>query len=571
MTARDIQIGSAGESFLRLLASRGVEFFFANSGTDFPPITEALACARQEGFAVPKTLLVPHENVAVCMAHGVTMVTGRPQALMVHVNVGTANLLCGLINASRANVPMLVAAGRTPLFESGKTGSRSRPQQWAQEMFDQAGMLREVVKWDYELRAASQMESVLDRALAIACSEPQGPVYLTLPREVLAEAGIAPCSPTATQNAVAEVAPDAEAIQRAASILAGARNPLIITARSGREAEAVPLLAALAERFALPVVEFRPGYLSLPNTHPMHAGYEAAPWLETADAILVLDCDAPWVPSVKAPAANVPVIQVGNDPLFTRYPLRGFRADVGIACSPRRALEALTWALARAEIDPADIDRRRARVQAAGRARRDAIDGQVRAGRTASTMSMAWVSRALSEAIARSGAGPAIIVNEFSLVPAAMELTSPGSFFGPSPVGGLGWGLPAALGAKLAAPERLVVAAVGDGSYTFANPVACHHTAAMHGTPVLTVVMNNRGYGAVDLATRSMYPQGLAVQRGIPLVSLDPVPRYDTVVAACGGHGERVEHADALPAALDRAIRAVHEERRQALVDVICK
>jgi acetolactate synthase-1/2/3 large subunit len=265
------------------------------------------------------------------------------------------------------------------------------------------------------------------------------------------------------------------------------------------------------------------------------------------------------------------VIQVGNDPLFTRYPLRGFRADVSIACSPRRALEAFTAALARAEIDPADIARRRAHIQAAGRARRDAIDGQVRAGRAASTMSMAWVSRALSEAIARSGAGPAVIVNEFSLVPAAMELTSPGSFFGPSPVGGLGWGLPAALGAKLAAPERLVVAAVGDGSYTFANPVACHHTAAMHGTPVLTVVMNNRGYGAVDLATRSMYPQGLAVQRGIPLVSLEPVPRYDTIVAACGGHGERVEQADALPAALDRAIRAVHEERRQALVDGICK
>ncbi|OGA78564.1 MAG: hypothetical protein A3G81_04685 [Betaproteobacteria bacterium RIFCSPLOWO2_12_FULL_65_14] len=571
MTARDVQIGSAGESFLRVLASRGVEFLFANSGTDFPSITEALARAQEEGFAVPKTLLVPHENVAVCMAHGVTMITGRPQALMVHVNVGTANTLCGLINASRANVPMLLAAGRTPLFESGRTGSRSRPQQWAQEMFDQAGMLREVVKWDYELRSAAQMESVLDRALAIACSEPQGPVYLTLPREVLAEAGIAPCSPTGTQNAVAEAAPDAKAIERAASILARAHNPLIITARAGGDTEAVPLLAVFAERFALPVVEFRPGYVSLPNTHPMHAGYEAAPCLDGADAILVLECDTPWVPSVKAPGADVPVIHVGSDPLYTRYPIRGFRADVSIACPSRRALEALTAALVRADIDPAEISRRRARIEAAGRVRRDAVNEQVRAARSASTMGMAWVSRALSDAIARAGAGHAIIVNEFSLVPAAMELSSPGSFFGPSPAGGLGWGLPAALGAKLAAPERLVVAAVGDGSYTFSNPVACHHTAAMHGTPVLTVVMNNHGYGAVDLATRSMYPQGLAVKRGIPLVSLEPVPRYDRIVEACGGYGERVEQADALPAALDRAIRAVQEEHRQALVDVICR
>jgi acetolactate synthase-1/2/3 large subunit len=331
-------------------------------------------------------------------------------------------------------------------------------------------------------------------------------VYLTLPREVLAEAGIAPCSPTATQSAVAEVAPDAEAIERAASILARAHNPLVITARAGRPTEAVPLLA-----------------------------------------------------------------QVGSDPLFTRYPVRGFRADICIACSPRRALEALTAALMRADIPAAEIARRRTRIEAAGQARRDAVEQQVRAARAASTMGMAWVSRALSQAIARSGAGHAIVVNEFSLVPAAMELTLPGSFFGPSPVGGLGWGLPAALGAKLAAPERLVVAALGDGSYTFSNPVACHHTAAMHGTPVLTVVMNNRGYGAVDLATRSMYPQGLAVKRGIPLVSLEPAPRYDAIVAACGGYGERVEQADALPAALDRAIRAVREERRQALVDVICR
>ena len=178
---------TTAEEFLRLLASRHVDYFFVNSGTDFPSMEEALARARDEGFATPRTLLIPHENVAVGMAYGVTLVTGQPQAVMVHVNVGTANALCGLINASRENIPMLMAAGRTPWFEQGSSASRSLNIHWAQDMFDQAGMVREHVKWDHELRSGAQLEAVIDRALAIACTEPQGPVYLSLPREVLAQ------------------------------------------------------------------------------------------------------------------------------------------------------------------------------------------------------------------------------------------------------------------------------------------------------------------------------------------------------------------------------------------------
>ena len=570
MTQNNTGIGNAGEVFLRLLASRGVDYFFANPGTDFASICEALARARQEGFAVPRAVLVPHENIGVGMAYGVTMVTGRAQAVMVHVNVGTANAICGLINASRENIPMLMAAGRTPLYESGRHGARSQNIHWAQEMFDQSAMLREVVKWDYELRAGEQMESVVDRALAIARSEPKGPVYLSLPREVLAEAGVAPGSAAALQNPPAPPSPDPESIERAASFLARAKNPLVITARAGSEPEAVPLLEALAERYALPVVEYRPRYLSISSAHPMHAGYEPGPWLDAADAILVLDCDVPWIPEAKSPAAGVPVIQVGTDPLFARYPARGFRGELSIASTSRRALAALGAALERAGVDPSLVAQRRSRIEAAGAARRAGLEKLIGSARSASPMGMAWVSRALAEAIARAGVGDAIIVNEYSLLAPAANLTLPGSYFGSSPVGGLGWGLPAALGAKLAAPERLVIATLGDGSYSFANPLACYHAAAMHDTPVLTLVLNNGGYGAVERATRAMYPKGIAASQGIPLVSLDPLPRYDAAIAACGGHGERVVEAEALPAALDRAIRAVREDRRQALLDVAC-
>src|SRR3954454_3481822 len=109
----------AAEAWLTLLASRGVEYLFANGGTDFAPMVEAYVKARKLGARLPQIVVVPHENMGIAMAHGYTMVTGRPQAMMVHVGVGTANTLNGLINASRTNIPILLTAGRTPLTESG--------------------------------------------------------------------------------------------------------------------------------------------------------------------------------------------------------------------------------------------------------------------------------------------------------------------------------------------------------------------------------------------------------------------------------------------------------------------
>src|SRR5437660_6159273 len=176
----------AGEVFLRALAEHGVDFFFANPGTDFPPIVEAFSRGRHSNAKLPRPVLVPHENLAVAMAHGAYTQSGRPQAVMVHVNVGTANTINNLTNLSRDRVPLILAAGRTPITEKGSFGSRSRPIHWAQEMFDQAGMVRELVKWDYELRVPSQIGDMVARGVEVAMAHPRGPVYLVLPREPLA-------------------------------------------------------------------------------------------------------------------------------------------------------------------------------------------------------------------------------------------------------------------------------------------------------------------------------------------------------------------------------------------------
>ena len=230
MTSQTIKSGIVADAFFKLLADRGVNYLFANAGTDFAPVIEAYAKAEVEGGDVPAPLAIPHENVAVSMAHGYYLTTGRPQAVMVHVNVGTANGICGLINAARDNVPIIFMAGRTPLTETELHGSRSGSIHWAQEMFDQAGMVREAVKWDYELRNGEQVEAVIDRAIEVAMSEPRGPVYLSLPREVLGyEIEEFSYQSPARRVLASPAAPDPAAIGEAADLVAAADKPVILT------------------------------------------------------------------------------------------------------------------------------------------------------------------------------------------------------------------------------------------------------------------------------------------------------------------------------------------------------
>ena len=185
---------SAGAALLARLKAVGVDYIFANSGTDFPPIIEGLAEAEARKLDLPVPLVMPHESAAMGMAHGYYLATGRSQAVMAHTNVGLANCAIGAINAATEQVPMLLFSGRTPATEAGRFGSRTVPIGWGQEMRDQAALIREACKWDYELRFPEQVAELVDRAYAIANSTPRGPVYISLPREVLCEVGAGRCA-----------------------------------------------------------------------------------------------------------------------------------------------------------------------------------------------------------------------------------------------------------------------------------------------------------------------------------------------------------------------------------------
>jgi acetolactate synthase-1/2/3 large subunit len=206
-------------------------------------------------------------------------------------------------------------------------------------------------------------------------------------------------------------------------------------------------------------------------------------------------------------------------------------------------------------------------IAARNRDRREAERAAARAGNTA-PMTAGWISHCLDQVKDED----AIVFNELGVDPGVLTFDRPGTFFSHSLAGGLGWGLPAALGARLACPDRLVIAAIGDGSYMFANPVACHQVGEALGLPVLTIVFNNGIWNAVRKSTQAVYPDGHAVRANrMPLTSLEPAPRYEMLVEASGGYGQRVDEADELPAALKRALDAIKREKRQALLNVVCR
>ena len=540
----------------------GVDYVFGNAGTDFPPIIEAFA--RAPGETLPQPVLVAHETVAVGMAHGYYLATGRAQSAMVHVNVGLANALMGLINAATDNVPILMCSGRTPVTERGRHGSRSRPIHWGQEMRDQAAMVREAVKWDYELRYPEQAELVVERALAIANSDPAGPVYLSLPREVLAEPAPAAAALVTRLQPTKAGPPRADAVAAAAALVRDATNPVIIAQRlpAGGDWRAV---ADLAERFALPVVDFWAARNVIATDHPMHAGGDPQVWLADADVVIAVDALVPWLIDEKNAGWDAKIIAVGTDPLFQRVPMRSFPVDVALAGDPLLGLAALTQALepSAAEAGPAIAARRRT-VEERGRARRAA--GRERAARGAgSPMSPAWVSHCLSEAKADDAA----VFNELGCDRSAMAFTRPDTYFSAALAGGLGWGAPAALGFQLADRRRQVIACIGDGSHIFANPVACHMVAMAEKLPVLTVVFNNGVWQAVRRATLAMYPEGEAVKANtMPFTRLAPAMDYAAIAAAHGVWGERVADGQTLPDAIRRAL-AVCAAGSPALLDVV--
>ncbi|QHQ36517.1 thiamine pyrophosphate-requiring protein [Algicella marina] len=562
MTDANEQMTAGGAIFPRLKAL-GVDYVFANSGTDFPPIIEGLAEAGARGQELPQALVIPHEHAAMGMAHGYYLMTGRAQAVMLHTNVGLANGAIGAINAACEHIPMLLMSGRTPVTEAGRLGSRTVPIGWGQEMFDQAALVREACKWENELRFPEQMAPLLDRAHAIANSTPKGPVYLSLPREVLCEQidtqGL--FAPPAIQPSETMASP--ASIRAAAEMIADAKRPIVFAQRGLGSDEAFTAFGAWLEDWAIAYPSWWITQLALPTDHPCHIGPEPGHWLEEADVVVVINALAPWWPDKHSVNPDAKVIHIGPDPLFSRFPTRTFRSDLTLTGEVAPIMEAL---MAEMSDMPrgAELPTRRTALAKAAAAERK-VRHELATASTAKGITKAYVSHCLGEVLAGE---TSTVLSELGTILGPLERREHLSWLVEPHSGGLGWSFPAALGAKLADPTRTVVATMGDGSYMFANPTVCHQIAEALELGILVIVLNNEEWGAVRHSVTGVYPDGFASRANrMPLTALKPSPDFTKTAEASRAWTRTVrEPADVIPA-LEKALAAT-AKGRLALLDI---
>ncbi|MDN5928990.1 MAG: thiamine pyrophosphate-requiring protein [Hyphomicrobiales bacterium] len=564
---------TASTAFLEALTEAGVSYIFGNFGSDHPALIEAIAEARAHGRRIPAIITCPNEMAGMSAAQGYAQVSGEPQAVIVHVECGTQSLAGAVHNAAKGRAPMLVFAGASPFTQEGEMrGSRNEFIQWIQDVPDQRSIVRGYMKYENELRSGKNIKQMVHRSLQFAMSEPKGPVYLVGAREVMEEELAAAVSiDMAKWQPIAPAALPQEGVEQLLAAFGQARRPLVVTSYLGRNPDAVAELVRFCENVGAGVHESVPSAMNFPHDHDLYLGNQ---WNEPhqnealgeADCILVIDSDVPWIPTISRPADGAPIFHIDVDPLKEKMPLWYIGAEHSFRADAATALRQLNEVLAARPFDGARVAERRERFAAKSKARRERLAALESGNDGIITPEF------LTAVVRRHIDGDTIVLNEgitsYPAVSNHMAMTRPGSIFA-SGGGSLGWNGGAAFGAKLAAPDKTVVALTGDGSYMFSIPASVHWMAAKYGAPFLQVVYNNRGWKAPRFSTLGVHPDGYASRANDLDLSFDPPPDYAGIAKAAGGaYARKVERPEELEKAVAEALRVVREEKRSAVLDV---
>lgn len=550
------------------LVRSGVEHIFLNSGTDYPAIIEGWAKCKAMGIKTPEVLICPHETVAMSAAQGYAQVTGKPDAVFVHVDVGTQNIGGALANAYRGRVPVLVFAGLSPFTMEGELpGSRDNMIQFIQNVTDQNTIVREYVKHCTEIRSGVNVQQLIYRAIQLAKSDVQGPVYITATREVLEQDGNDIGDVTCGWSAIAPLAVAEETLMKLADALAAAKNPIIITSSLGKNQESVAELVKLCEKYAIGVVDAPPSFMNFPADNPLHLGTDVGAALKESDFALVIDADVPWIPIRAKCPKNCRLFYIDIDPIKDTIPLWNYPAELFIRADSYTALKQLNKAMDSCNVNEADIDIRRRRYEDAHKQNRESWMAKASA---ADGITSQYLAKVLSEVIDDD----TIILNESITNGAVFEnlvpRNKPGTRFH-SEGSSLGWHGGAAIGVKLANPDAEVIAITGDGTYIFSCPSAVYWVAKKYKTPFMTIVLNNGGWTAPKVAVLGGHPDGYASQSGDFYAGLDPTPAYDLIANAAGDtFAAKAEDPQELSEVLKQGRKAVREGRC-AVINVVLK
>ncbi|CAK1366158.1 unnamed protein product [Cercospora beticola] len=571
---------SASFAFFEALWDAGVRYCFVNLGSDHPAMMEAMVKGQQERRdKFPKFITCPSEMVALSIADGYARVTGVPQAVIVHVDVGTQALGCAVHNASVGRTPVLIFAGLSPCTQEGEyRGSRTEFIHWLQDVPDQKAIVGQYCRYSAELKKGRNVKQMVNRALSFATSEPQGPVYLQGTREVMEEV-IEPYEIKQKFWKPAELGGlTSEQLGFVVTTLIDAEQPLVVTGYSGRDAKTVPLLVKLADIFpGLRVLDTGGSSMCFPSDHPgwLSVRYGSHEAIGTADVILVLDCDVPWINTRCKPSETATIIHLDLDPLKQQMPL--FYIDAVLRC--RVSVAAAVRQIVQAVETDKDIAQRISGKQYQYQQRRSDLEKS----HAALLQSIASVAVPNSDgsfgapyllAEVRKHCPPETIwaveavTNTFHVAD-QIQPTRPGSWFNCGS-GGLGWSGGAALGIKLASDAlqggagkgSFVCQIVGDGCFMFSMPSSVYWIAQRYGIPVLTILLNNDGWNAPRQSMLLVHPDGLGskVDNQELNISFSPNPDYCTI-AKGGSRGtcwaEQVSTVEQLAAKLPEAIAAV--------------
>ena len=560
--------------FLEALVELGIDYLFCNLGTDHASIIEELARWKQAGRSHPPLILCPHENVAIHMAGAFAAMTGRGQAVLVHVDAGTANAAMGMNNLCRSRLPVLLMAGKAPHTLHGELpGSRDNYVHFVQDPFDLGSLVRPYVKWEYNLPSGVVVKEALRRAHAVMHSESPGPVFMTLPRETLAEtwdsAAIQPYTASG-YGAVASAGLTQAQAHAIAVRLMQAKAPIAITSYLGRNPAAPAALDALAQACGIAVYESSPTYLCLPRSSPCFAGFDAGAALRDADLGLLLDVDVPWLPKAGASNPDTHWIHLDVDAVKKDFPMWGFashqRHTVDCASALVDVLEAVNVLRKNDPALDAKVQARLMVIAAAKVKRLAAVANAAADPGELNALSPAHVCAALNKALRVDD----IIVNEairnapnvLNQIARDLPLTLISSAGG-----GLGYSGGMALGAQLARPGQRVIQIVGDGGFHFSTPTSVYAVAQQYGLPIFTLVLDNGGWQAVKEATLRMYPDGVAAKTGQFQAQLGTAKRdFAQVAQAFGAYGETVNDPADIDAAMARCLSAVDAGQAAVLV-----
>ncbi|MEO8100117.1 MAG: thiamine pyrophosphate-requiring protein [Acidobacteriota bacterium] len=563
---------TGASALIEALNDAGVSYLFANFGSDHPGIMEALAYAKASGGRAPKVITCPNEMVALTCAQGYYQMSGKPQAVLIHVDCGTQSLAGAIHNVAKCRVPVIILAGASPYTQEGELkGTRNEFIHWLQDVPDQRGIVRGYMKYENELRTGRNVKQMMHRAMQIATSDPKGPVYLMAAREVFEEE-IPPVKvdPAQWQKIASLPLPEQGLDELVASLLS-AKKPLVVTSYLGRNPAAVGELVRLCDRLGIGVLESVPNYMNFPADHPCYTGQQGNEKIQNAaladaDVVMVLDSDVPWIPLFNRPSAGAKICHIDVDPIKERTPLWYIPAAQVFRADCETALRQIHTRLDNTKINQSAVKQQRAHFTSLHNQWRDILleKEKPKAGIT---------PEYLTACVRRQTDRDTVIVNEgitnYSVINNHTMCSRPGTRF-TSGASSLGWNGGAAMAMKLAAPDRTVVCMTGDGSFMFSVPATVHWMARKYKTPFLTVIFNNGGWRAPRFSMLGVHPDGFGSQERDLNIAFDPSPDYSAIAAAAGGaYGRKVENVADVEPAIAEALRVIREEKRCAVLDVI--